>query len=251
MSAQRCPLPYELDGVRVLLNGVPAPLLAVAELDGFQQINLQVPMFADELPQEVDIVIEQGQLHGTARGRSMAISPGEFFRTADGAAVLQHAADYKLVTNEYPARAGDVIIAYLTGLPVTVPSVPEGVAAPSDPLAHVQQYSNAAGIESYAVVVDGKSAEPSFVGLTPGLAGVYQINFQVPAGVQAGTRQVMLERFFCRALFGSCANGGGTRNTHRSEPVTITVHGPPTTLPNQARPLVVEFPVRNQILHRD
>jgi uncharacterized protein (TIGR03437 family) len=222
-SASSFPLPYELAGVRVLLNGAPAPLLAVAELSGFQQINLQVPMFSDELPQEIDLVVEQGKLRSSVRVSSMMTSPGEFFRMPNGAAALQHAADYRLVTNDDPARAGEVVIGYLTGLPVTVPAVPHGAAAPSNPLAVVPQYSHAAGVESYIVIVDGTRIEPSFVGLAPGLAGVYQINVAVPAGVRTGTREIVIERSSCRAFFASCANGGGIWNRYRSQPVGIAI----------------------------
>jgi uncharacterized protein (TIGR03437 family) len=37
------PLPYELEGVSVTVNGTPAPILAVADLGAYQQVNIQVP----------------------------------------------------------------------------------------------------------------------------------------------------------------------------------------------------------------
>jgi len=44
-SVTGCPLPYEFAGVSVTVNGTPAPILAVAELMEYQQINIQVPFY--------------------------------------------------------------------------------------------------------------------------------------------------------------------------------------------------------------
>jgi len=42
-GATHYPLPYQIGGVSVSLNGDPAPLLAVANLGEYQQINIQMP----------------------------------------------------------------------------------------------------------------------------------------------------------------------------------------------------------------
>jgi len=43
IQAAGFPLPRELGGVRVTIGGVPAPILAVAPVEGYYQINVQVP----------------------------------------------------------------------------------------------------------------------------------------------------------------------------------------------------------------
>ena len=43
IAAQGTPLPLSLAGVTVDVCGAPAPLYAVADLNGYQQINFQVP----------------------------------------------------------------------------------------------------------------------------------------------------------------------------------------------------------------
>src|SRR5215831_7960454 len=43
LVADRFPLPTELAGTSVNFDGVPAPLLSVANINGIEQINLQVP----------------------------------------------------------------------------------------------------------------------------------------------------------------------------------------------------------------
>ena len=41
-------------------------------------------------------------------------------------------------------------------------------------------------VETPIVTIDGRRADILFSGLTPGTAGVYQINLRVPADVRAG-----------------------------------------------------------------
>jgi uncharacterized protein (TIGR03437 family) len=36
------------------------------------------------------------------------------------------------------------------------------------------------------VTIGGQTAQPSFAGLTPGFAGLYQVNVQIPNGVMPG-----------------------------------------------------------------
>lgn len=114
ITANQLPLPTALGGVQVRVGGVLAPLLAVTAFPGYQQINLQVPNEAvfEGGPQgtSVDIsVIANGQ-SASARA-AVRQGPGDFF------GVFQHADDYSLVTAQNPARRGEAIIAYLTGLP--------------------------------------------------------------------------------------------------------------------------------------
>ena len=54
------------------------------------------------------------------------------------------------------------------------------------------------------VLIGGKPAEVTFAGLTPGLAGVYQVNATVPSGLRPG-RQTVSWR-----IGGATSNGCGT-----------------------------------------
>jgi hypothetical protein len=61
-----------------------------------------------------------------------------------------------------------------------------------------------------SVEVGGVSTTPTYVGLAPGIAGVYQVNFQVPAGAPSGDQQLIFLRFFAVSPFGQCVlNGTG------------------------------------------
>ena len=43
VEASTSPLPFSIHGTSVLVNGIPAPLYAVANVNGQEQINFQVP----------------------------------------------------------------------------------------------------------------------------------------------------------------------------------------------------------------
>jgi uncharacterized protein (TIGR03437 family) len=72
-----------------------------------------------------------------------------------------------------PARPGESILLFLTGLGAVNPPVADGVPAPSNPLsATVVPISVLFGIQEGLV---------TFSGLAPGFVGLYQINVTVPA----------------------------------------------------------------------
>ncbi|MCX6615357.1 MAG: hypothetical protein NTZ98_04560 [Acidobacteria bacterium] len=81
----------------------------------------------------------------------------------------------RLVDSTNPAKAGDVVVVYCTGLGATNPAVRSGEAAPASPLAKV--------VTPVTVTIGGQPAVVQFAGLTPGFVGLYQVNAQIPAGV--------------------------------------------------------------------
>lgn len=208
--------------VRVTVAGLDAPVLAVANLGGYQQINIQVPMHERVSDSSLEVIIEQGARRAVVEAPVISNSPGEFFQTASRSAILQHAADYSLVTLAHPAAAGEAVIAYLTGMADTRPLMKTGEPAPFDPLAVVPVFKEVWGSESYFVQIAGAKVEPLYAGLAPGLLGVYQVNFMMPA-TAPGLQSLQLLRVSCRAFFGSCASGGGVKSEQRSNPVLVPV----------------------------
>jgi uncharacterized protein (TIGR03437 family) len=81
-----------------------------------------------------------------------------------------------------PAHSGDVLTAYGVGWGATSPSVQIGTVASGQPTLTNVAYLSVGGIP----------AEISYVGLSPGSAGLYQVNFTVPSGLAAGDQPLVL-----------------------------------------------------------
>jgi len=76
------------------------------------------------------------------------------------------------VDASHPAIPGETVVIYLTGLGQVNPSIATGQAAPASPLLSV--------VIPVTVNFGSVTMTPSFAGLTPGFAGVYQVNVAVP-----------------------------------------------------------------------
>lgn len=81
--------------------------------------------------------------------------------------------DGSLVSRQSPAAAGEWLTVYLTGLDAVDGPINAGEAAPAAPLLRATAKVRA--------VVGATDAEVLFARLTPGYAGLYQVNFRVPA----------------------------------------------------------------------
>ena len=77
-----------------------------------------------------------------------------------------------------PAKAGDALVIYCGGLGEVSPPVDAGAAVPTDQLRNANN--------TVALTIGGIVAKVVFAGLTPGSAGLYQINAVVPSGVTPG-----------------------------------------------------------------
>jgi uncharacterized protein (TIGR03437 family) len=238
VSARDLPLPTSLAGVTVTVGGAAAPLFAVADLGSFQQINFQVPLEAVS----DQIAVSQNGLQATMTPALTLNVAGDFFRIGGTRyGIFQHGADYSLVTQDNPARGGETIIAYATGLSAAYPAVPTGQPAPLSPLSHVPQSIDTAqlgydieqtGLSVNGIAVfdpppisgDSTGKQPiPFMGLTPGAVGLYQINFTFPSGVSAGDATIQLVRHTCPGGGSISCNRPENIRTYLSQPVSIPV----------------------------
>jgi uncharacterized protein (TIGR03437 family) len=188
VKAMSLPLPYELSGVSVSLRLPPqfpdtagdemrAPLLAVADVNGQQQINFQVPSGIGNV-QAADVVIRQnGNVTVVTQVGILATPPGVFKVDATHGAI-QHGADYSLVTPSHPAAKGEIVLVYATGLGAVTPSVEDGAPAPNSPVSTTNTIPT--------VAIGAQPAEVRFSGLTPGTVGLYQLNVRVPQNSPSG-----------------------------------------------------------------
>lgn len=224
VTAQQIPLPTTLAGVSVMIGGAPAPVFAVADLGDYQQINSQVPNEAAPRPDGSYDILLQGPDQSAQTSVTGRPPGGDFFRNADGSGIFQHAADYSLVTTQHPVRAGETVIAYLTS--VSGPLVPTNTPAPASPLVYVPEYDDAAGADAFFLQVAGTRASSTYLGLAPGLIGVYQLNFVMPQlnVANGSTLVVVLEHYTCSGnFFGTCGPNNGHPASSFSSPVMIPV----------------------------
>ena len=181
-QAPSLPLPTNLAGTQVLINGTPAPLVYVSPT----YITVLVPAAIHPDPGEPDDapwatfqVVSNGAKSNSVTVRANFAAPGVFTAlengTGDGA-VLH--ADYSPVNAAHPAVPGETVLIYLTGLGPVTPPVPDGAAAPASPLSNTNS--------TVYVLFDYEFATVSFAGLAPGYAGLYQVNAVVPKTPDTG-----------------------------------------------------------------
>jgi len=193
VTAPGLPLPTELAGVTVLIDGVAAPILAVADTTNrlnaaiTTQVNFQVPFeIAGQNAESHVVEVQYG-------GESAFVIPEQagpgIFTASDGQGIIQHASDNSLVTFQNPVHRGETIIIYASGLGTVVMPVSSGTPALSaDPLTDCYQVTTNAGTVLYA-------------GLTPGFPGLYQVNVQIPPGTYVGGAFISLESRACWGIF--------------------------------------------------
>ncbi len=175
------PLPTEMQGTSVTLGSLTVPLLALANVNGNEQINFQVPF--EVLGPPTLTVINNG-VRSLPVGTFWGADPGIF--TLDGTnGAIQHGADFALVTADNPAAQGEVIVIYATGLGDVQPRPATGQPASASPLSRT--------VMTPTVTVGGASAEVLYSGLTPGFAGLYQVNVRVPQSAPAGNVDVVIQ----------------------------------------------------------
>jgi uncharacterized protein (TIGR03437 family) len=174
------PLPLVLADVSVSVNGVPAAMFSVSYANGQDVISFQVPWETATGPGAVEVqVYDYGILVADEVVDSFTEDPGIFEYQLYGTtyAVAAHT-DGNVIGPDDPASRGEVIVLYTTGLgPVDQP-VPDGYAAPFNPLANTE--------EPFAVTIAGENGRVLFSGLAPGFVGLYQINLVLPGDLPAG-----------------------------------------------------------------
>jgi len=182
-QANTFPLPPSLAGASLLVNGEKVPLLTVTPW----QINAQLPQTVPA--GQATLQVRVGNVALPAAGIQVAsVSPENFvipFTRGNlyyPQAAAFHAGTSVLADMDHPAAAGEKLEIYGLGLGVTNPVVKAGLASPASPLARAQQMPR--------LQIGAVEATITFAGLTPGLAGVYQVNAVVPGGLAAGLQSL-------------------------------------------------------------
>ena len=195
-DAVTLPLPESLGGVRVLMDDNVLPLLFVSP----SQINAQVPVELSGRSSTALTVRLNGVTSTSLTVPLSPAAPGIFTadRSGRGRGAVLHASDFSPVTVERPARVGEILAVFATGLGATTPSVTSGSPASSSTLAVTQITPTA--------TIAGIAAPVRFSGLAPAFVGLDQVNLEIPAGVPGGQQTLVL-----------------TSNGVSSNPVTIAI----------------------------
>ena len=181
------PLPTELSSTKVIINGIEAPLFFVS----YRQINFQIPW---ETPQGIRTVqvVRDGEAGNLVSADISDRSSGIFrLNVGEYGAIVNasqstpgnvvYAAPEGTISapgfSSAPARPGDALVIYATGLGGVAPPVGTGEETPlAGPLSQAFDVP----LVNFGRVVLGPFAVPFFVGLTPSLVGLFQVNVFVP-----------------------------------------------------------------------
>lgn len=180
-------LPRNLAAVELLAGTQSAPLWYVSP----DQINFQVPYDA---PAGAELIVRRAGFAGPGwKARIEEAAPAVF--SVGGLPAITHAGTQRLVTPEDPARPGESISLWLTGLGALEEPLGDG-QPPQRPV------RAAAPVR---VLFNEESVVPSYAGAAIGFPGLNQINVEVPPGLPRTVRVAVLA-------------GGAT-----SEPVLLNV----------------------------
>jgi uncharacterized protein (TIGR03437 family) len=166
-------LPTKLAGTSVTLDGQPIPLVSVSP----HQIIAQLPYGrVGKATMRVSTTSSSAEVPVHVESAAPAILESPYGRRHVPAVVRWP--DGTLVTPASPAAAGEEVTIYLVGLGEVDESLPDGEPAPGEPPLRA--------IGQVMVRIGGATLIPAFAGLTPGFAGLYQVNARVPEGTPAG-----------------------------------------------------------------
>jgi uncharacterized protein (TIGR03437 family) len=168
IHAGTLPTALQGTGVRVLLNQTPADMYFVSP----GQVNILIPTSLRPGPVTIQL------LNDSAAGPAVSIPLGNaapaLFQM-DATNVIATHGNGPLVTKASPAKGGEVVVLYATGLGITTPpaiahQIPVGIAPLAD-MSSFQVLLNGTAVNSKSIL---------YAGVTPGFAGLFQINLLLP-----------------------------------------------------------------------
>src|SRR3954447_3619515 len=172
-----------LAGARVWFDSTPAPLVFVSDT----QASAVVP-YGVAGSSSTQVVVEVAGVKSDAVRLPVADSSPAIFTVdhtgAGPAAALNQ--DYSLNSSSNPAAPGSVVMLYATGEGVTAPAGVDGLITDAAKLR--------TPILPVSASVGGRPATVFYAGSAPGIvAGVLQVNVQIPEGLGHGPQQVIVK----------------------------------------------------------
>jgi len=179
LLAGALPLPRNLNGIEVRINGSAVPLLAITRSGGSEQINFQAPW---DLQPGTNARIQI--INGAAQSEVIevpvaTVAPGVFGINATDALLIR-GLDFTLSTSAI--SRGQVYILYASGLGLLDQPVAAGEA-----LRQPVRIRRSASLR-----IAGVACDIEYAGAAPGFVGVYQVNFRVAQTAPAGSQDLVL-----------------------------------------------------------
>jgi uncharacterized protein (TIGR03437 family) len=167
-----------LAGAQVTINGNPVPIFYATPA----QLGIQIPTNLTGSSATIEVTI--AGLTSAAQTLSVApVAPGLFSTDqsgrGQGAVLIANTNTLVAPTGSIPgresrpAKPGEFITIFCTGLGAVTPSLANG-----------EPGKNNTTVDKPSVTIDGAPATLEFSGIAPGFVGLDQVNVQVPAGTR-------------------------------------------------------------------
>jgi uncharacterized protein (TIGR03437 family) len=178
------PLPILVANVSVQFGSSFAPIYSVTNMGGQETVTVQVP--CDVTPGTVPVTVRVGAASRNVNVQVQPVSPGIFETRFDQSGTTsdqrRHAVlvrpDGSYVTLQNPARRGEIIRVYVTGLGPTSPAVGTNQVGLGDTDLNV--------VNPVVVGVNHAGVRVISATYAQNLIGVYEVEFEVPVDVPAG-----------------------------------------------------------------
>ena len=173
IQAGTSPLPETLGTASLLVNGKPAPIFSVSPWEMIAQVPWDVPagttsfqlvFSGGEKSQllEEEVALNSPWLEGSAANNNFGCQ-----------AAAYHAGTTQLADEAHPVKVGDAVDLVASGLGMTNPVGPTGVATPTSPAFPITG--------KLAVYLNSINSEVKSAVLAPGTFGRYKVSVVVPA----------------------------------------------------------------------
>jgi len=184
-SSSTYPIKTTLGGVQVSINNLPAPVYSVT-VGSLNYIDVIVPFGVTGSTATI-VATVNGNKSNSVVVPLAATAPGVFSISQNGisAGAIRHA-DGSLCNQSSPATRTEIVAVYVGGLGATNPPVTDGEATPTDTFYKITGPVN--------VYVGGVLVtNMTFAGLVPTVAGLYQLNIQIPETVDSGPQSLAVQ----------------------------------------------------------
>jgi uncharacterized protein (TIGR03437 family) len=168
LTGDQLPTVLSGTGVRVWIGQIAANVYYVSP----EQINVLVP--SNLKPGTMQMRVQVDSIYGPALDVTLTRAAPALFQMDASGAIAVHG-DGSVATSDAPARPGEIVALYATGLGATTP------AAVYSKIPHAAAPLN--DMNTFEVRLDGKPLDPLrmlYAGVAPGFAGLYQINIKLP-----------------------------------------------------------------------